>query len=187
MKKLLGYMLTWTTYGCWLQGDHQGYVKDSKILPANPNLESANKTQLQSPQFKLNNIGKNIVRRAITEEAKILGQEIYAISVYSNHVHLVVNHIKLPIEKVVSHYKNAARLALHDAGFGGKLWTRGFDKRFCFSETELTHKIAYVQKHNEQDNPRRKAGGQPPAALCFAAGWEQSFTGNSTADERNEC
>jgi REP element-mobilizing transposase RayT len=159
MKKLLGYMLTWTTYGSWLQGDQQGYVKDSKVLPASPALESANKTRLQSPQFKLNTFGKNIVRSAMTEEAKKLGQKIYAVSTYSNHVHLVVNHIELPIEKVVSHYKNAARLALRDAGFCGKIWTRGFDKRFCYSEMGLMEKVAYVRKHNEQDNLRREAGG----------------------------
>jgi REP element-mobilizing transposase RayT len=159
MKRLLGYMLTWTTYGSWLQGDNQGYVKDSKILPASPALELANKAMLKSPQFKLNTIGKNIVRKAIAKEAKILGQTIYAMSVFSNHIHLVVNYNELPIEKVVSHYKNAARLALHEAGFGGKLWTRGFDKRFCFSETELMQKISYVRRQDEEDNPRRKAGG----------------------------
>jgi hypothetical protein len=159
MKRLLGYMLTWTTYGSWLQGDNQGYVKDSKVLPASPALELANKARLKSPQFKLNTVGKNVVRKAITEEAKILRQTIYAMSVFSNHIHLVVNCNELPIEKAVSHYKNAARLALHEAGFGGKLWTRGFDKRFCFSETELMQKISYVRRQDEEDNPRRKAGG----------------------------
>ena len=34
MVKTLGYMVTWTTYGTWLQGDEQGYVKKGKVLGA---------------------------------------------------------------------------------------------------------------------------------------------------------
>ena len=34
MAKTLGYMITWTTYGTWLQGDERGYVKDGNICPA---------------------------------------------------------------------------------------------------------------------------------------------------------
>jgi len=32
MSKLVGYMVTWTTYGSWLQGDKRGFVKDGKIF-----------------------------------------------------------------------------------------------------------------------------------------------------------
>jgi hypothetical protein len=28
MSKIIGYMVTWTTYGSWLPGDERGYVKD---------------------------------------------------------------------------------------------------------------------------------------------------------------
>jgi len=32
MREIIGCMITWTTYGSWLQGDKRGYVKDGKIL-----------------------------------------------------------------------------------------------------------------------------------------------------------
>jgi hypothetical protein len=48
---------------------------------------------------------------------------------------------------VVSYYKNAARLALRANGFGGRLWTRGFDKRFCYDHSQLKTSIAYLQGH----------------------------------------
>jgi len=28
LRRLFGYMLTWTTYGTWVQGDRRGFVKD---------------------------------------------------------------------------------------------------------------------------------------------------------------
>jgi len=30
MARMIGYMLTWTTYRTWLQGDKRGYVKDDE-------------------------------------------------------------------------------------------------------------------------------------------------------------
>ena len=54
------------------------------------------------------------------------------------------------IEQVVSYYKNAARLALRDGGFMGRIWTKGFDKRFCFDEVELRSKIRYVENHADK-------------------------------------
>ncbi len=50
------------------------------------------------------------------------------------------------MEEVVSHYKNAARIVLQSKGFVGKLWTKGFDKRFCFTEQELQSRVEYVKK-----------------------------------------
>jgi len=42
MGKLIGYMVTWTTYGSWLQGDKRGYVKNGEILLAEKILEKSN-------------------------------------------------------------------------------------------------------------------------------------------------
>jgi hypothetical protein len=34
-------MITFTTYGTWLQGDERGYVKNGRILPGDETLKSA--------------------------------------------------------------------------------------------------------------------------------------------------
>ena len=149
MKKLLGYMLTWTTYGSWLQGDKRGYVDDGQVIAGNTALKLANMNQQKSKTVKLSVYEKDLVRKAIIREGQILGQQIYSLAVCTNHVHIVLNHIEIPIEKVVSHYKNAVRLALKSNGFNGKLWTQGYDKRYCFNEKELNTKIDYVCKHNQ--------------------------------------
>jgi len=36
-----------------------------------------------------------------------------------------------------------------EAGFNGKIWSIGFDKRFCFTDKDIEQKIQYVNKHAE--------------------------------------
>ncbi|MCK4914147.1 MAG: transposase [Planctomycetes bacterium] len=147
MDKIIGYMLTWTTYGTWLQGDKRGYVKNGKILPQNNLLLQSNLKEMKYPAAKFNAEHRAVVHQAILDKAKEIRQRIYAVAVCSNHVHIVAEHINESIEKVVSFYKNAARLALRSNGFNGRIWTKGFDKRFCFNQNELEKKIKYVKGH----------------------------------------
>jgi len=142
-----GYMLTWTTYGTWLQGDDRGYVSNGKILNANPVLRTANAQRLKNSVIFLTREQCEVVHKAILDEAKILGQEILAAAVCSDHAHLVAKVVGYSMEEVVSHYENAARIALQSNGFVGKLWTKGFDKRFCYAKQDLQSRIIYVKKH----------------------------------------
>jgi REP element-mobilizing transposase RayT len=147
MDKMVGYMVTWTTYGSWLQGDKRRYVKDGEILQADKELEEANKRQQKSGTVRLTNEQKNIVKEAILKEAQRIGQEVLAILVFSNHVHIVVGSTNESIENTVSRYKNVATCALKKTGLTERIWTRGFNKRFCFSSEEVKQKIAYVCNH----------------------------------------
>ena len=57
MGLLIGYMLTWTTYGSWLQGDKRGYVKNGEILGSNPELYKSNQDNMTCGEFRLNPVG----------------------------------------------------------------------------------------------------------------------------------
>ncbi len=148
MARMIGYMLTWTTYGTWLQGDKRGYVKDGEVLGEDRRLYEANQGRLKVRARMLDKRDKIVVRDSILSEAKRLGQEILAIAVFSNHVHVVVNCIDEPLEVAVARYKKARRVALRETGFEGRVWTRGYDKRFCFDEASLEERIRYVQGHD---------------------------------------
>ena len=74
MVKTLGYMVTWTTYGSWLQGDARGFVKDGKILGENKGLEQANRKMLIGDRFKLKKEQCEVARRAILLEAERIGE-----------------------------------------------------------------------------------------------------------------
>ena len=149
MSEIIGYMLTWTTYGTWLQGDGRGYVKNGKILSGNKGLEKANRKKLKSESVILTEREKQIVRQVILTEADRIGHSIEALSVCTNHIHLVAGPHSDSIEKIAGRYKSLTTRALWENGRTGRIWTKGFDKRFCFSEKELLRKIQYVKSHND--------------------------------------
>jgi REP element-mobilizing transposase RayT len=142
-------MITWTTYGSWLQGDKRGYVKNGKILRKDDSLLQSNLKRLKNSPARLSTEHCKIVRHAIINKAKEINSKTHAIAVCSNYVHVVTERTNQSIEKVVSCYKNAARLALRSNGFNGRIWTRGFDKRFCFTQKELESRIQYVNGHKK--------------------------------------
>jgi REP element-mobilizing transposase RayT len=147
MGKTVGYMLTWTTYGTWLQGDERGYVKNGKILCENPRLKKANVESMLRNEVRLNKRQQEIVKEAIFKEAEKTKEKILALAVCSNHIHLVLCYTIRPIEKTTGRFKNAARVALQQDGFIGRVWARGFDKRYCFDEKSLKNRIDYVERH----------------------------------------
>ena len=142
MAKTLGYMITWTTYGTWLQGDERGYVKNGQTYDGNKALMQRNKKLQSQDMVKLSRNHQQVVRKAITREAESQDQRIHALSVQSNHVHIVAEYTREPISKMVAYYKKSARLALKAEGHNGKLWTKGYDKRFCFDRAALDLKQA---------------------------------------------
>ena len=151
MAKTLGYMITFTTYGTWLQGDKRGFVKNGQTYAANQSLADSNKQNLSNNPVRLSITHRAIAAEAIFEKADQLNQKIRALAVCSNHVHLVADYVPVPIGSVVSHYKNSAQAALRKAGLAGRVWTKGFDKRYCFDEQALKSRIDYVNSHNKNN------------------------------------
>lgn len=150
MPNTLGYLLTWTTYGTWLQGDEHGYVKNGVTLGANTPLANINERELTKDPVKLTQQQRKIIEDAIRTKANEIGQKIYALAVCSNHVHIVADYTTKDLGLIVRYYKMAAQSALRNKGFEGRLWTKGFDKRFCFDERSLRRRIGYVNKQDKK-------------------------------------
>ena len=149
MARTIGYMITFTTYGTWLQGDKRGFVTDGKTYAGNQSLADSNKQNLSKNPVKLSRTHRAITAKAIFEKVGRLNQQILELAVCSNHVHIVADYIPVPIGKVVSYYKNAAQAALRKAGLTGRIWTKGSDKRYCFDEQALKSRIDYVNSHKK--------------------------------------
>jgi hypothetical protein len=66
------------------------------------------------------------------------------------HVHVVAKYIPVGIEVVVRLYKSASVMALRKDGLTGRVWTKGFDKRYCFDEQSLAERVHYVNSHNRK-------------------------------------
>jgi len=149
MSKIVGYMVTWTTYGSWLPGDERRYVANGQILQVDLKTLQRNKKRQKSPTVKLNKKEIHLVRQVILNEAERIGHKVEALAVCSSHVHLAARPHSESIEDVVGRYKSITTHTLWNLGHKGHIWTKGFDKRFCFSEENLTRKIQYVNKHND--------------------------------------
>jgi len=128
MGKVIGYMVTWTTYGTWLQGDKRGYVKDGRILEGDQRLLELCKGLQEGQTVKLTKPEKEIVRRAISSESQRIGHKLEALAVCTNHVHLAARPCDRSIERIVSMYKSAGTRALRSGGraqFGVPVSTNG--------------------------------------------------------------
>lgn len=137
-------------YGTWLQGDRRGYVKDGEVFGKNEQLRVDNESRLLKGSVRLGSKEKKVVEVAIKEAAVGYGIMLEALAVCSNHVHAVVRFDGHSIEEIVARLKNAGRIALKGAGIEGKVWTSGYDNRFCFDEKSLGARIAYVNRHRDE-------------------------------------
>ena len=117
MGRVNAYMLTWRTYGSWTRPDAQGRARDEDVSAV-----------------RLGSGEKALVRDAVREEAVRMGQEIFALAVCSNHVHVVVANTATEVATAAGRYKRAGTVALRGEGWKGKVWAKGYDKRFCFDE-----------------------------------------------------
>jgi REP element-mobilizing transposase RayT len=149
MARMIGFLATWTTYGTWLQGDRRGYVKKGITFEANAELEKSNKELLKHNKVIIPKSLRKTVQNAILKEANEIGQKVYAITVCSNHVHIVVESIGKSCGYSVGRFKRSATRALRKFGFVSSVWTKGFNKRYCYHQHELETKIKYVQRHGE--------------------------------------
>ena len=147
MTGMIGFMATWTTYGTWLQGDRRGYVKNGITLGANATLEKCNEELLKHDKIMIPKSLRKTVENAILKEAEEIGQTVYAIAICSNHVHIVIESTVERCGYSVGRFKRAATKALREYGFVGKVWTKGFDKRYCYNQKELETRIKYVKRH----------------------------------------
>ena len=117
-------------------------------MPGNPKIHKTSRSLQKSKTIKLNSEQKTIIRRAILQEAERIGHKIEALAVCTNHIHLLARPCEESIESIVSRYKNIAMFAICKEKLVRRIWTRGFDKRFCFNEKSLNQRIEYVKRHD---------------------------------------
>lgn len=150
MSEITGYMATWTTYGTWLPGDERGYVNNKgQPLKGDKEILQENQERQKSPAVILNLPEKKFVRQTILDEAVRIRHKIIALAVCTNHVHLLAEPHHESIETIIGRYKSITTRDFWQYGRKGKIWTRGFDKQFCFNKRDLAARIIYIQNHKD--------------------------------------
>jgi hypothetical protein len=149
MPKTLAIMITMTTYGTWLRGDMRGWVeRGGRVLPPDPPLEAADRARRKHPVFLFDASRLLEIGAAIGHSLRDrLHLRILALAVRTWHVHTVIAATEHRLPKIVKCAKDAARWELRP---GRRIWTAGYDKRFCFDEESVRRRIAYVERHNTE-------------------------------------
>jgi len=149
MSDLLAYFLTWTTYGTWLPGDERGWVHHGEggILPGDPDRVARAEKLMASAPIRLSDQQRKTVSETIRQSCLAKGWEVHALSVLSNHVHIVVAGCDETPEKAMSFLKAWSSRKLNNvfpAGTGRRWWTRHGSTRYIKSDVSLNKAIEYV-------------------------------------------
>ena len=93
----IAYLITFRTYGTWLAGDERGSIDKyhkkfgGPRAVVSPLRNKCHSRRLKSPAFLLNATARKLVESAIREVCQFRGWLLIAISVRTNHVHVVVS------------------------------------------------------------------------------------------------
>ena len=157
VSKLLGTMITTTSYGTWLPGDVRGYVERGVILGGNPKLlEQSTQLLSLSPVF-FDTPEQEKLHLALVVAAKEFSYHLHAVSIESWHAHWVIAHDRDGVATMVGRLKTRMRQVLDR----GRIWTSGYDKRFCFDRKDLDARIDYVQRHAGHRPIKRESAPTP--------------------------
>src|SRR6267154_6875756 len=92
----LAYLITFRCYGTWLHGDKRGSIDrfhnayKSPYIEPNPRWHRHNAQALEGEPVILDARRRTSVERAIRETCKLRKWHLHALSVRTNHVHVVV-------------------------------------------------------------------------------------------------
>lgn len=151
------YFITWSTYATRLHGDERGSVDprhngyDTPLLPRSESRRSFEFSELKHPPTVLSVAQRTIVDRAIRAHVAFRAWTLHALSVRSNHVHLVAAADVEP-ETIMGQCKAWASRRLREAGLlpmSSTVWTRHGSTRYLFDSVGLTQAIDYVTRLQE--------------------------------------
>ncbi|MEM9790029.1 MAG: hypothetical protein AAF842_06445 [Planctomycetota bacterium] len=136
-------MITTTTYGSWLPGDLRGYVDDGRVLPPDPAKLNHARELMKGDPVRLNADEQSIAFDALLSACDEYNYRLLAVSIESWHAHILLHHGHEPVSTTAARLKAAVRVALDR----GRIWTTGYDKRYCFTPQHVDARRQYIARH----------------------------------------
>lgn len=158
----IAYLLTWTCRGTWLPGDARGWVNrdhnqfGGPRLKPEPRLQSFVDDSLQQEPLALDDRARTMVEEAIREHCAHREWRLYAISVRSNHVHVVVWGASPP-ERIMQSLKSWATRRLRAEGVTGSRrlpWTTHGSTKYLWTNESLATAVDYVIRRQDLKSSR---------------------------------
>lgn len=152
MNEIVGYFITWTTYGTWLPGDSRGWRnRERGPQPPEPLLEAWSKRHMRGEAVLLRPKDRETVEQTCREHAKYRGWKLHVVNARTNHVHVVIA-ADAPPQKVRDQLKANCTRALREQNDPLdclKTWTKGGDCAVLYSDDELESAVLYVVEGQE--------------------------------------
>jgi len=149
--------IVWTKYGTWLPGDSRGWVKSKTwgVQPPDPDREELARAAMAGDPVTLSHVQRALVEQTIRDHCTIRQWTLHAVSVRTNHVHIVVTADR-DANDIMEQFKAWCSRRLSDAArlvyplgrkAGRKRWfTEGGDKEYVADEAYLENAIGYVSE-----------------------------------------
>lgn len=165
----LAYFITFRTYGTWLHGDARTSVDRHHNASGEPPIEQDEQLEAESARrmnharVELSPRARKIVEHTIREVCDHRSWSLRAVSVRSNHVHLVVSAGCQP-EKVMNDLKawSSRRLAEQQQSPGPAVWSRHGSTRYLWLNKDVEAACDYAV--NQQDLPWATGTRRPGTA-----------------------
>ena len=144
----IGYFITWTVYGTFLQGDERWWrKKKAGHQTPQPRLEQWHRNRLKHEIIMLDHGDRDVVKAAIIRHCEHRNWHLWIANPRSNHVHVVVTAAGYDGKRVRDQLKAncTGSLRQHNQRFVGRpVWTTKGDVEHLHTEEELESAIAYA-------------------------------------------
>jgi REP element-mobilizing transposase RayT len=148
----IAYLITFRTYGTWLPGDERGSIDKyhntyggPRAVPSNAR-ERVHSERLKSHPFYLNAGSRRSVEDTIREVCEFRGWAMIALSVRTNHVHVVVSGAASS-GKILNDLKAYSTRRLKEAGewqYDHSPWVDKGSRRNLWNEEHVASACDYV-------------------------------------------
>lgn len=149
----VGYFITFHTYGTWLHGDENGSVdKNGCNIPGTPTISpDADLVRLKSCRMKYPPVTLTFKQRksiedTITNVSAYNNWKLHALSVRTEHIHVVISAIKSP-EEIMNSLKSWCTRKMREHGvwiYDYSPWSYHGSTRYIWHEEDLQRVCNYV-------------------------------------------
>jgi REP element-mobilizing transposase RayT len=148
----LAYLITIRTYGTWLHGDERGSVNvehnafGAPLLAPNDAFQRKAASLMDERPFVLGERQREVVQTTIEGTARLRFWQIHALSVRTNHVHVVVS-AEQPPEPFMNSLKSWCTRRLCEAELipkGKRVWARHGSTKYLWKMEHVNAACQYV-------------------------------------------
>jgi REP element-mobilizing transposase RayT len=165
-RQPLAYLITFRTYGTWLNGDPRGSIPRWSNLPGTP-LRRPHEALYHAAEQRLVNAAVTLdarqrlsIHRAISEVCVVRQWPLRALNVRTNHVHVVVSGTSTP-EVMMSAFKAWSTRRLREAQLvtgDHRVWARHGSTRHLWSAAAVEAACAYVREQSGERHAEGRGG-----------------------------